>query len=262
MNNVENNERLLNAYSLKGQTALVTGGGTGLGKAIATCLAQSGANVIIAGRRVEVLEKACAEIGHNCRYLALDLRDMGAIPGFAAEILRDFGPIDLLVNNAGNTIKKPFVESSLEEFDQVFDVHVRGALVLTREIVQDMLSKGQKGSILFTSSMTAFIGQPLVSGYTISKTAISGVVRGLSAEFAADGIRVNGVAPGWIDTDVYRKATDGDPDRQKKIMSRIPMGQLGEPEDIGWACAFLSSSAAKYITGQVLLVDGGGATGF
>ena len=262
MNNVENTERLVNAYSLNGQTALVTGGGTGLGKAIATCLAQSGAKVIIAGRRADVLESACDEIGHGCRYLALDLEDMGSIAGFATSILEEFGPIDVLVNNAGNTIKKSFMDSSLEEFDQVFDVHVRGALVLSREIIRQMLKDGKQGSILFTSSMTAFIGQPLVSGYTISKTAISGVIRALSAEFAGNGIRVNGVAPGWIDTDVYRKATSGDPERQKKIMSRIPMGKLGDPEDIGWACAFLSSPAAKYITGQVLLVDGGGATGF
>lgn len=110
MNNVENNERLVNAYGLNGQTALVTGGGTGLGKAIATCLAQSGAKVIIAGRRADVLESACAEIGHGCRYLALDLQDMGSIAGFATTILEEFGPIDVLVNNAGNTIKKPFMD--------------------------------------------------------------------------------------------------------------------------------------------------------
>jgi gluconate 5-dehydrogenase len=110
--------------------------------------------------------------------------------------------------------------------------------------------------------MTAYFGQPLVSGYTISKTAINGVVRGLSCEFAARGIRVNGVAPGWIDTDLYRKATQGDTARQQKILGRIPMGRLGRPEDIGWACAFLASPAAGYINGQVLLVDGGGATGF
>jgi gluconate 5-dehydrogenase len=110
--------------------------------------------------------------------------------------------------------------------------------------------------------MTAYIGQPFVSGYTISKTAINGVVRGLSAEFANRNIRVNGVAPGWIDTDLYRKATAGDLPRQQKILGRIPMNKLGQPEDIGWACAFLASSAAAYVTGQVLLVDGGGATGF
>ena len=249
-------------YGLNGKSALVTGGGTGLGKAIATALAQSGAHVVIAGRRQEVLEAACAEIGHGAGFMALDLTDIAAIPGAVSALHEKFGTFDILINNAGNTLKKPFVESTLKEFDGVFDVHVRGALELSRAIVARMLSEGRQGSVQFISSMTAYIGQPNVSGYTISKTAINGVIRALSAEFAEHGIRVNGVAPGWIDTDVFRTATKGDPERKAKIMGRIPMGKLGTPEDIGWACAFLASPAAKYVTGQVLLVDGGGATGF
>ncbi len=254
--------RLTEQYGLSGQTALVTGGGSGLGKAIATSLAQSGAKVVIAGRREDVLQDACAEIGMGTRYQVLDLTDMAAIPAAAAQLHADHGLFDILVNNAGNTIKKPFIESDLGDFDGVFDVHVRGALELSRAVMDRMLKAGTKGSVLFISSMTAYIGQPNVSGYTISKTAINGVIRALSAEFAQSGIRVNGVAPGWIDTDVFRTATKGDPERKAKIMGRIPMGTLGDPEDIGWACAFLCAPAAKYVTGQVLLVDGGGATGF
>ena len=249
-------------YGLEGQTALVTGGGTGLGKAIAKCLVTAGADVIIAGRRADKLEAACGEIGEQCRFMQLDLTDIDGVEAFFAAVTREFGRIDILVNNAGNTLKKPFEASSLAEFDQVFDVHVRGALELSRAFVCSQLGRGGQGSIVFLSSMTAFIGQPLVSGYSISKTAINGVVRSLSSEFAGRGIRINGVAPGWIDTDVYRTATQGDPERRNKIMSRIPMGKLGDPEDIGWACAFLASPAAKYVTGQVILVDGGGATGF
>lgn len=262
MNDLTIADHLQRSYGLGGQTALVTGGGTGIGKAIATCLARSGARVIIAGRRAEVLQSAVAEIGHDCRCMQLDLERSNAIGSFAASMRQHHGPVDILVNNAGNTVKKPFMESSLQEFDRVFDVHVRGALELTRAIVADMLTHGKGGNVQFISSMTAFIGQPQVSGYTISKTAIGGVIRALSAELAGEGIRVNGVAPGWIDTDVYRKATDGDPARREKIMSRIPMGRLGQPEEIGSACAYLASPAARYITGQVLLVDGGGATGF
>lgn len=249
---------LQNVYGLDGQRALVTGGGTGIGKAIASCLAQSGANVVIAGRRDDVLEDAASEIGHGCQSISLDLTNLQSIANFEA----DLGAIDILVNNAGNTLKKPFEDQSMEEFDQVFDVHVRGALELSRHVMRRMLDESRGGTVQFLSSMTAFIGQPMVSGYTISKSAINGVVRGLSAEFAARGIRVNGVAPGWIDTEIYRNATKGDPARQQKIMSRIPMGHLGTPEDIGWCCAFLASPAAKYINGQVMLVDGGGATGF
>lgn len=259
---MENMVQLAQAYGLSGQTTLVTGGGTGLGKAIATCFAKSGAKVVIAGRRKDVLEAACLEIGHDCQFIELDLSDISSIGAFEADFFDRFGIVDILINNAGNTIKKPFEDSTLDEFDAVFDVHVRGALELTRSVVKRMLAHEHKGSVLFTSSMTAYIGQPFVSGYTISKTAINGVIRALSAEFAGRGIRFNGVAPGWIDTDVFRAATKGDDVRKAKIMSRIPMGELGEPEDIGWACAFLSTRAAKYITGQVLLVDGGGATGF
>lgn len=250
------------AYELTGQVALVTGGGTGLGKAIAIAMAQSGAQVVIAGRRDEVLNAACAEIGHNCQYVTLDVTDLAAIAEFEAQFTARHGAIDILVNNAGNTIKKPFAESTMEDFDDVFDVHVRGAIELTRSVTKRMLTQNRSGSILFTSSMTAYIGQPNVLGYTVSKTAINGVVRGLAAELSSAGIRVNGVAPGWIDTELYRNATKGDPERQAKIKSRIPMGRLGQPEDVGWSCAFLCSQAAQYITGQVILVDGGGATGF
>ncbi|TCL10309.1 gluconate 5-dehydrogenase [Shimia isoporae] len=253
---------LAKQYGLSGQTALVTGGGTGLGKSIATSLAQSGAKVVIVGRREDVLHAACEEIGHGAQYRVLDLTETEELGAFAGELHKDFGTFDILVNNAGNTVKKRFVDSSLADFDGVFDVHVRGALELSRVVMARMESAGKAGSVLFISSMTAYIGQPNVHGYTIAKTAINGVIRALSAEFAEKGIRVNGVAPGWIDTDVFRTATKGDPERKAKIMSRIPMGHLGTPEDIGWACAFLCAPAAKYITGQVLLVDGGGATGF
>ncbi|WP_082128004.1 SDR family oxidoreductase [Hoeflea sp. IMCC20628] len=249
------------AYSLAGKTALVTGGGSGLGLAIVRCLAIAGARVIIAGRRAEVLQAACQEIGGECAFQVMDLADVKGMAVQADALVSAHGPIDILVNNAGNTLKKPFTDSTIEDFDSVFDVHVRGALELTRRLVRDQLEK-KAGSVIFTSSMTAYIGQPNVLGYTVAKTALSGVIRGLAAELSADGVRVNGVAPGWIDTDLYRKATAGDLPRQQKILSRIPMNALGQPEDIGWACAFLASQAARYVTGQVLLVDGGAATGF
>ena len=249
---------LQDVYGLNGQRALVTGGGTGIGRAIATCLAHSGAQVVISGRRADVLDAAAKDIGHDCETAAFDITDMDSVAAFEQTL----GPVDILVNNAGNTLKKPFEDQTMAEFDQVFDVHVRGALELSRHVIRRMLAENRGGTIQFLSSMTAFIGQPMVAGYTISKTAINGVVRGLSAEFASRGIRVNGVAPGWIDTDIYRNATKGDSARQQKIMGRIPMGHLGQPEDIGWCCAYLASPAAKYINGQVVLVDGGGATGF
>jgi len=250
-------DNLRRTYSLAGRNALVTGGGSGLGLAIATCLAEAGARVAIASRRLG----ADGMAPHGLIPFELDLSHVDSVESTAAEITEAFGPIDILVNNAGNTVKKPFEDSGIGDFDQVFDVHVRGALELSRHVIRGQIQRG-RGVVLFTSSMTAYIGQPNVLGYTIAKSAINGAVRGLSAEFAGRGVRVNGVAPGWIDTALFQQATRGDPARRDKILGRIPMGRLGTPEDIGWACAFLASPAARYITGQVLLVDGGGATGF
>jgi NAD(P)-dependent dehydrogenase (short-subunit alcohol dehydrogenase family) len=244
------------AFRLDGKTALVTGGGTGIGLAIARCLAAAGARVLIAGRRLDVLEQAAAE-SPELVPLLLDLTRPEEIARFVAAA----GPVDILVNNAGNTVKKPFVESSLADFDSVFDVHVRGALELTRHIVPSQVARGG-GVVLFVASMTSFIGQPLVLGYTAAKSAIVGIVRGLSAEFAAQGVRVNAVAPGWIDTALFRAATAGDEPRRQKILGRIQAKRLGTPEDIGWACVYLAAPAGGYVTGQTLVVDGGALVGF
>jgi gluconate 5-dehydrogenase len=244
------------AFRLDGKTAVVTGGGTGIGLAIARCLAAAGARVIIGGRRLAVLEQAATETpGLDPR--VIDLTDGASIARFVAAA----GPVDILVNNAGNTVKKPFLQSSLDEVDGVFDVHVRGALELTRAILPGQVARGG-GVVLFVASMTSFIGQPLVLGYTAAKSAILGIVRGLSAEFAAEGVRVNGVAPGWIDTDLFRGATAGDAPRLQKILGRIQAKRLGQPEDIGWACVYLAAPAGGYVTGQTLVVDGGALVGF
>jgi gluconate 5-dehydrogenase len=252
---------LQHAFGLAGRHALVTGGGSGLGLAIAKALAAAGANVTIAGRRMELLDKAAAEIGHGAHGMGLDLRDMASLKGFATEVEATYGPVDVLVNNAGNTVKKPFEEQTVEDLDQVLDVHVRGALELTRHIIPGQVARGG-GSVQFIASMTSFIGQPYVIGYTAAKSALTGVVRGLSAEYAGRNVRVNAIAPGWIDTPMFRAATSNDKARYDKIMGRIQMGRVGTPDDIGWASVFLASSAAAYVTGQTLVVDGGALVGF
>ena len=254
-------QTLVDAFGLEGKTALVTGGGSGLGFATAKCLAASGAKVVIAGRRADMLDAALVELGDKAAAEVLDLSDIAGLAAAARAIEARHGTIDILVNNAGNTVKKPFEQSSMDDFDTVFDVHVRGALELTRSLLPGQIAKGA-GSIIFTASMTSFIGQPLVMGYTVAKTALTGAVRGLSAEFAERGIRVNAVAPGWIDTDLFQKATASDPARKAKIMGRIQANKLGKPEDIGWACVYLASPAAAYVTGQTLVVDGGAVIGF
>lgn len=252
---------LQQAFGLDGKHALVTGGGSGLGLAIAKSLAAAGASVTIAGRRTNLLDEASAEIGNGARGMKLDLRDMDSLRGFAAEVEAVHGPVDILVNNAGNTVKKPFEQQTMEDLDQVFDVHVRGALELTRHIIPGQAARGG-GSVLFIASMTSFIGQPYVIGYTTAKSALTGVVRGLSAEYSGRNVRVNGIAPGWIDTALFRAATSTDKARYDKIIGRIQMGRVGKSEDIGWASVFLASPAAAYVTGQTLVVDGGALVGF
>jgi gluconate 5-dehydrogenase len=251
---------LQQAFGLAGKRALITGGGSGLGLAIAKAMAAAGAQVILAGRRAEVLEAAAREID-GARAEVVDLADIETLASFARDVEQRHGPIDILVNNAGNTVKKRFQDSSIAELDQVLDVHLRGALELTRQIIAGQAERGS-GNVLFIASMTSFIGQPFVLGYTAAKSALLGVVRGLSAEFAEHGVRVNGIAPGWIDTPLFRKATDNDPQRKAKILGRIQMNRIGTPEEIGWACVFLASPAAGYVTGQTLVVDGGALVGF
>jgi gluconate 5-dehydrogenase len=248
-------------FGLTGKRALVTGGGSGLGLAIATAMAAAGAQVVLAGRREEVLAQAASGIGPAAGIAPLDLAATATLGDFAARVEGEHGPIDILVNNAGHTIKKPFEEATLAEFDSVLDVHLRGPIELTRHIARRQLARGA-GNIIFMASMTSYIGQPLVHGYTAAKSALVGVVRGLSAELSGRGIRVNGVAPGWIDTALFRGATSNDPERLRKILGRIQMQRVGTPEEVAWACVFLASPAASYITGQTLVVDGGALIGF
>jgi NAD(P)-dependent dehydrogenase (short-subunit alcohol dehydrogenase family) len=248
------------AFGLSGRRALITGGGSGLGLAIARAMAAAGAEVILVGRRADVLEAAAREI-EGAAWEVADLAVISTLGAFARDVEARHGPIDILVNNAGNSVKKGFLDSTATELDQVLDVHLRGALELTRPIIAGQAERGG-GSVLFTASMTSFIGQPQVLGYTAAKSALVGVVRGLSAEFASYGVRVNGIAPGWIDTPLFRQATSNDPARLQKILGRIQMQRIGTPEEIGWAFVFLASPAAGYITGQTLVVDGGALVGF
>jgi len=152
-------------------------------------------------------------------------------------------------------------ETSPEEFQAVFATHVFAAHALTRAVIPGMVTRG-RGSILFMSSMAAFIGVPQIVAYAAAKSAYFGMVSTLSAELAPNGVRVNAIAPGWISSEMTRKALESDPDRKAKVMSRIQMGRMGEPEDIGWAAVYLCSPVARYITGVTLPVDGGALVGF
>ena len=250
------------AFSLNGETALITGGGTGIGLGIARCFVAVGARVLLVGRREVELASACAELGPQARYIVQDITATDAAPILVDRAARlTESPVTILVNNAGQHLKKSAVDTTTAEFQSILLTHVLAAHALTRAVLPAMLERGA-GNILFTSSMAAFMGVPLVSAYSAAKSAYFGLVRTLSAEVAGQGVRVNAIAPGWIESAMTRRALDADPERKKKVLGRTPMGRLGSPEDIGHAAVYLCSPAARFVTGVVLPVDGGASIGF
>jgi gluconate 5-dehydrogenase len=248
-------------FSLRGETALITGGGTGIGLAMARAMHAAGAHVILVGRREVELAAAEKKLGAGAGHVVHDITQFDAAPALVERATRLFGPVTCLVNNAGIHLKKPAVETTSEEFQQVLNTHIVGAHALIRAVASGMMAR-KHGSILFTASMASLFGIPLVIAYTAAKTAMVGMVRGYATEFSAHGVRVNAIAPGWIETEMSRKALEGDPARKAKIIGRTPMARLGVPEDIGWAAVYLSSPAAKFVTGVTLPVDGGASVGF
>jgi NAD(P)-dependent dehydrogenase (short-subunit alcohol dehydrogenase family) len=256
-----NEQKLNSAFDLTGQTALITGGGTGLGFGMAKCFVAAGAKVVLVGRRKTELEKACASLGEKAFAVTGDVTQLKTAPTQLDQAEKLAGPISILVNNAGIHLKKPAVETSDTDFAAVIETHVFGAFALTREAGRRMLPR-KAGCVLFTASMTALMGIPLVVAYSAAKSAYVGMVRALASEWGAQGLRVNAIAPGWIASDMLDKALSGDTSRKAKILGRTPIGRFGEPEDIGWAAVYLASPAAKFVTGIVLPVDGGASEGF
>ncbi|MDB5209010.1 MAG: short-chain dehydrogenase/reductase [Flavisolibacter sp.] len=242
--------------------AIVTGGGSGIGLAIAEKFVQAGIHTIIVGRDQGKLDAAKEKLGELCEPFPCDLTDLTAIPKLVNNIIQKHGQIDVLVNNAGINMKKEFIEVTDEDFQRIIMTNVTAVFALSREVVKCMLEKGVKGSIINISSMASQYGIPKVIAYTASKSAIEGMTRAMATELSPKGIRVNCIAPGFIATDMSAKALNSDPERKAKAMGRTPMGEMGRPSDIGDAAVFLASDGAKYITGVILPVDGGNSIGF
>ena len=213
------------------------------------------------GRNEANLAAVANEMGSLCSYKVFDLANLNAIPQLVNEITAEFGPVDILVNNAGVNQKKAFTEVTDEDFQWVINTNLTSVFVLSREVTKTML-KQKKGCIINISSMAAQYGIPYVIAYTAAKTGIEGMTKAMAVELSPQGIRVNCVAPGFIETNMSAKALADDPQRKQKALSRTPMGKLGLPEDIAEAIYYLASDAAKYVTGVVLPVDGGNAIGF
>lgn len=244
------------------RTAIITGGGSGIGLAIAEKFVQGGYRTIIIGRDQQKLDAARSALGDDCIPIQCDLDQLDKIPAVVQSIISQYGQVDVLVNNAGINMKKEFTEVSDADFQKILNTNVTAVFVLSREVVKCMLEKNTIGSIINISSMASQYGIPKVIAYTASKSAIEGMTRAMATELSPRGIRVNCIAPGFIATDMSAKALNNDPERKAKAMGRTPMGTLGAPADIGDAAVFLASEGAKYITGVILPVDGGNSIGF
>lgn len=247
----------MKAFRIDGQRAVVTGGGSGLGFGIAKVFIKAGADVIIIGRNEEKLRQAQQQLGDHCQYKAFDVTKLQDIPALVKEI----GAVDILVNCAGVHLKKWALDVSDEEFLGVLNVHVMSVFALSREFAKLMVERG-RGNIILISSMTAIMGMEQVVAYTTAKSAILGLQRSLVAELSPKGVRVNTIAPGWIDTPMFHQATDKDPQRKANILRRIPMKTFGQPEDIGYAALYFASPAGSYVNGVFLPVDAGASEAF
>jgi len=250
-----------NPFSLEGKLALITGGGSGIGLEIARCMVQAGAHVVITGRREQPLKDAVADLGDSAEYLVNDVCDLASLDGLVKHIEDSWGPLDILVNNAGINMKKPALEVTDEEFSRIIHTNLNSVFALTRACAKQMVAR-KSGVILMISSMAAYYGIDRVVAYAASKSAVEGMVKVLASEFSGSNVRVNAIAPGFIETEMSRTAMNNDPDRRDRAMRRTPMGKFGKPEDIGHAAVFLASDAARYVTGASLPVDGGNSIGF
>lgn len=249
------------AFRLDDKLALVTGGGTGLGLGICQAIVEAGGRVVITGRRDAVLQEACATLGASAVPIRHDVQDLASIPALVQRIEEQHGPLAILVNNAGNHLKKPAVDTSDAELANVMQTHFFGAYALSREVGKRMIGR-RSGAVVMMCSMTSLFGVPAVSAYGAAKSALLGLTRALAVEYSPHGVRVNAIAPGWFNTELNRRAYEGDPGRLQKILGRTPLGSLGEPLDVGRAAVYLCSPAAKFVTGVVLPVDGGASIGF
>lgn len=250
---------VLENFRLDGKVALVTGCKRGIGLAMAVALAEAGADIIGVSASLELegseVERQVRALDRNFTAYQCDFANRDSLYGFIKQVQVNHPTIDILVNNAGTILRKPAAEHPDEYWDEVLQVNLSSQFVLSREIGKTMVERGS-GKIIFTASLLTFQGGINVPGYAASKGAIGQLTMALSNEWAGSGVNVNAIAPGYIATD-NTQALREDPVRSGQILSRIPAGRWGEPEDFKGPIVFLASAASNYMNGQVLVVDGG-----
>ncbi|WP_336045732.1 2-dehydro-3-deoxy-D-gluconate 5-dehydrogenase KduD [Solibacillus ferritrahens] len=243
-------------FSLKGKTALVTGARTGIGQAIALGLASAGAHVLLVGHQdnMQETQSQITELGGTFETFLIDLSDITTLRDKIQPILKE-NQIDILVNNAGIIHREPAAEHADAEWHRVMNVNIHAVFALSQEVGNQMITNGG-GKIVNIASLLSFQGGINVPGYTTSKHAVAGLTKALANEWAGKNIQVNAIAPGYISTN-NTEALRNDESRNKSILERIPAGRWGQGEDIAGAAVFLASKASDYVSGHVLVVDGG-----
>jgi 2-deoxy-D-gluconate 3-dehydrogenase len=250
---------VLDRFSLRGRGALVTGAARGLGQAMALALAEAGADIVAVDvAPLEPVSQAVAECGVRCATRELDLRAL--TPEGAAELMAwsrsGFEDVSVLVNNAGMITRAPAAETSAEDWHEVIGLNLTAPFFLAQAFASTLLKDGGRGSIINVVSMNSFQGGMEVPAYTASKHGLLGLTRALANEWTGRGIRVNGIAPGWMSTDLTAALRD-DPARDQALLARMPIGHWGEPADLAGAVVYLASDASSYVSGTFIAVDGG-----
>lgn len=248
-------------FDLSGRVAVVTGANTGIGQGIALALAQAGADIAAVGRTpAEDTAAKVRALGRRCELVAADLGTIAPVQAVVDQVLASLGGLDILVNNAGIIRRADAVDFTEEDWDAVVDTNLKSVFFLSqaagRHMIVEREKTGRRGKIINIASMLSFQGGIRVPSYTASKSGLAGLTKLLACEWAAKGVNVNAIAPGYIATN-NTAALQADETRNRQIMERIPEGRWGDPADIGGAAVFLASNAADYVQGHVLAVDGG-----
>ena len=250
---------VIDQFRLDGKIALVTGCKRGIGRAMAQALAEAGADLIGVSKSLESsgseVEKEVLALGRKFRAYAADFSQRPAVYDFTRQVTSDFPVIDILVNNAGTILRRPAAEHPDEYWDEVLETDLNSQFILSREIGKRMVERGS-GKIIFTASLLTFQGGITVPGYAAAKGAIGQLTKALANEWAPKGVQVNAIAPGYIATD-NTTALRADSVRNPAILARIPAGRWGVPDDFKGAVVFLASRASDYVSGSILVVDGG-----
>ena len=248
---------ILDSFKLTGKVAIVTGCNTGLGQAIAIGLAQAGCHIVGVNRSApsETIKKMKAG-GHRFLDLRADLLKQDKIPSLIEQAITEFGHIDILVNNAGIIRRNNAIDFTEQDWDEVMDVNAKTAFFMSQTVAKQFIKQGHGGKIINIASMLSFQGGIRVPSYTASKSAIMGLTRAMANEWAQHSINVNGIAPGYMETN-NTAALREDPERNEAILARIPAQRWGKPVDVAGPCVFLASEAASYMHGYIIAIDGG-----